>query len=983
MNFDNNIGTPEVNFERWNKELLKYFFPLSQNKTVRLNLDFDLLDTYFEELGGHESFLQAVQTGPSFIKNHDLYDKALRLHKLWRFYNNRPSEYMGLVNEKDEPPYLAYLCLLCLAWNVTSDKLGANAYYGRLDQIYPHHGITAQNFARWEPLWQSLRKWATDNNRGTVCINQLGMRYVGIPKGQVIFTPQKTQSFATYLSQIHAHPKDTIDELAGKILNHEAYSRNFLGHGLYSKMTEGLDEESLGKGALDQLYEFLGEWDGRQRTRISTSNNSGRGRRAAPLTHYVDHLLRYQRNANNWELGYVINNDELDLSEGISSDGYSLANIFSRTGDYSFVKQDGRFRAISISDPPLDINVHTQETGIHINLRSKSPSILFFQNFLSNKYIAESTFSETDEGYFLCSNKKSQQLAEWFRNKDLKVDERETSVDSHKLFHLQGLNALSDDSWEEYAQLSGSPMRPSRTSQRRIRLHQGTRTRRTGAYLDFDLPLVEIRDSHLLREDSPECRGGRLIPMRDDIADTGTSASSYLYEVTADANTECIAIKAQFHDSADTEEAHFYIELPPENPTDSLTDYTGIDEFGQPAYISSKSEALRGASAPPSAAPANPEFDIVNELDPDMKKMNECYLSTYKDHTGYKFLTALATEVQQRKVSIRHGFEIAHRLLDCHDFDRRSFYRQLRHLRDLGYLEIGCDRKNRWTHIIPCPSGYNLLPSKLGNSFCLVPTGVYHLNKLVRLLQEYPNTYSDVSETDADNQELIPPRIIIVAKDTEMPDGVKRSYGTPSSNAQNILDYAADLDKWESSLKRAPLTHYPHNRAGYYEPNKFRRQYTNEKRHGTGWLEFYEDPETGVHQVFRLYRRHPYIEKEQFYAIIRDPSWARWWMHDREGVSPVYSPSNEDEDGEFITLIGYKANDRSLWIPRYLDLPRILRRALVLCSSTPPASREAHESYPIRKNARSCVVYSNIPRFIANELAQKLHASIHDFGPSN
>jgi hypothetical protein len=107
------------------------------------------------------------------------------------------------------------------------------------------------------------------------------------------------------------------------------------------------------------------------------------------LEHYADHLLRYQKNTNKWEVGYVINNDELDLTEGISSDGYSLANIHSRTGDYSFVKRDDGFCAISISDPALDLDLHTEETGIHINLRSKTPRILFFQNFLSNKYIAE------------------------------------------------------------------------------------------------------------------------------------------------------------------------------------------------------------------------------------------------------------------------------------------------------------------------------------------------------------------------------------------------------------------------------------------------------------------------------------------------------------------------------------------------------------------------------------------------------------------
>jgi len=963
------------NYEAWNKKLLKHFFPISTiNEHVRLNVDFELLDTLAPELGGHTGFIQAIQAGPACATSPNLFSRVNRLHSMKNKTIRRPVEYQNLIIDSDDPPYLGYLCLLCLAWQVKGEHT-ANAYYPKLESLYEHHGIKAQNFERWSIFWTYLKNWSERKKRGLMNLDALGMPYVGIPRGQVIFTPAKVRSFPSFLRSIHAHQLDDKDSFVKKIKNHDTASKSFLGVLLYNSIIKEYPNESLGKGAVDQLFAFLETWNGRQQRKIISgagalihANNT--------LEYNLDHLLIYNKKDNSWDVGFALNNADLPVSENLLIENHRFTPINSRNGDYSFIKKEDNF--LKATQENLTLKAKTEETNITINLICPNSKILFFQNFLNRKYTGESSESQNDQGCFVCNNSLLSSLKEWVKSHDL-LNQLEDHIDKERtLLILKGLDSLSEAAWSEYAKFSKVRLGASKSSSSKIKLRSGTRTSRSGSYLDFDLPYVEILDTDLLEQGSLECIGGTLQQFEVD----NDQPHSKNYKIIPDQGVDFICVKAKFDSTIIDQEACFYLDSPSEYTTKGILDSNGINKFGAPEDLS-HNPGVKGVSTMGVDLPKDPQFFDTNKHRINSIEIVDFDISNLVNLPSYQFLQALQMESDRKKVSIRQGFDLARRLLNNESLDRREYNKQLILLRDLGYLEIGCDRKNRWTHLIPCPAGFCLLPTKQDNMFCVTVAGAWSVNDLEKLMVKLQDEKISFHVTYTDNNFLIPPKILITTLDL---DKLKWASDIPipaCSNSEAILTFSGGLDDWEANLTKHPLTHYSDRREGYYEPNKFRREYTQEKRHGTGWLEFYEDPETGFHQVFQLYRNHVIDENQQFYAVLRNPTWARWWMHDRELVSPIYDPSNQDDDNEdeSVVYIGYKTNDHSLWVPHYLDFPQILRRALILCSFTPPRVCEVKPNNSTLRGQRvkKWLVYNSTPPFIAKMLAEKLNAQIYEF----
>jgi len=81
-----------------------------------------------------------VRIGPSWYRPDPgtLHGRAMDLHQFWTHPNWRPLGYPAkLGNLKDAPPYLPYLCLLCLAWTEGEDQVAAgHGFYPRLNPLY-------------------------------------------------------------------------------------------------------------------------------------------------------------------------------------------------------------------------------------------------------------------------------------------------------------------------------------------------------------------------------------------------------------------------------------------------------------------------------------------------------------------------------------------------------------------------------------------------------------------------------------------------------------------------------------------------------------------------------------------------------------------------------------------------------------------------------------------------------------------------------
>ena len=84
----------------------------------------EALDESFFDLGGTQKFINDVKEGPEWIPltiKTTFIERAEYLEKQWRLPHFRTEGYPEL--EADAPPYLPYLCLLCLAWTEEGETL--------------------------------------------------------------------------------------------------------------------------------------------------------------------------------------------------------------------------------------------------------------------------------------------------------------------------------------------------------------------------------------------------------------------------------------------------------------------------------------------------------------------------------------------------------------------------------------------------------------------------------------------------------------------------------------------------------------------------------------------------------------------------------------------------------------------------------------------------------------------------------------------
>lgn len=202
-------------YQKWLNVLGRHFFGRQQaGKRVRLSINRKFLDEHFAELGGTSAFVESLKEGP-LRKNKDersqsMYDRGITLFRFWKNRAGPVPDYIKV--EKDIqgiPEYLPYLCLLCLAWTEGEEEVHvAHAFYDRLETLYPYHDLKGR-LGDWCVLWEELEEWTKQKkgSHGLFVVERLGgMSYVGIPKSQVIFTPNRIESLPALFAALNLQP---------------------------------------------------------------------------------------------------------------------------------------------------------------------------------------------------------------------------------------------------------------------------------------------------------------------------------------------------------------------------------------------------------------------------------------------------------------------------------------------------------------------------------------------------------------------------------------------------------------------------------------------------------------------------------------------------------------------------------------------------------------------------------------------------------
>ena len=240
----------------WNENLAAYFFNENMaGREVLLYANFDLIEEIGHKIGKKkEDFINAVKTGPSWMKNEDLCVKAYKSFQRWQF--NRSDDY---------PPYIAYLASFVLA-NYIEGEFEANAYYPRLKTLLSlelesevHH-----YFHKMLDLWDDLEKWSKEDREGELGNFTARIRgkklHIGLPLSQAVLSKEERNHlpllFGDASFEPGANPSSAAVLIALKRFGTKYLDRKTL------RLVNSNQEEDLKNALVNFVQEELVAWSG-------------------------------------------------------------------------------------------------------------------------------------------------------------------------------------------------------------------------------------------------------------------------------------------------------------------------------------------------------------------------------------------------------------------------------------------------------------------------------------------------------------------------------------------------------------------------------------------------------------------------------------------------------------------------------------------------------------------------------------------------
>jgi len=385
-----------------------------------------------------------------------------------------------------------------------------------------------------------------------------------------------------------------------------------------------------------------------------------------------------------------------------------------------------------------------------------------------------------------------------------------------------------------------------------------------------------------------------------------------------------------------------------------------VDKFGE----LTSGAGIKGASAPTHGS--NWEFGD-RRVD-----AGEAPTPALFDHVAFRLLDSM--HLAGKRITIQ---EFSQRALRITGIEQWRLYTEIRWLHSLAHIDLQIDDRGRWSHIHPVPRQAYLLPWLNAGRYQAVVTGCGPLEHMRRLASSLRDAGFAVAAR-ASKAILVPPRVIVMHKDKGKLQAAVQQQGVqwigyPSAEA--IANWSCSLGEWLCSTNLRWLDQEAPKDLPEYVPALFRmtRDRANLAPSRLFWM---LDPYSQRHYWHVLERQSPPNENDRQirHSYIRDPAWAKWKTH----------LAIADEK----TLVPFLTRDSSVPIPKPLQLPLLIARALCLCSGLPPTQVRFCPAYADSKvgvlpkeSSRyegECWVYCDVPRTIADKVAQKLGGELKD-----
>lgn len=965
----------EANYFEWNQKLLAHFFNNRfKNAFVRLSVDSQLLDDYFSELGGSEGFLQSIKAGPKFL-NHvkNPFEKLERLYKLFssipdKTYEENEIEYKVI---RQGPPYFAYLCFFCYAWNIQSFKdketkrsFRPTTYYPRLEKVFGDKYFNTNEF-KWiyENLWVSLGIWANNKNGenyGKFRIEKLGNhKYVGLPLSQVIFSNSKLPDLADVCYRCDLNPRDadekskilhnlTYDDPT-TILDEEKFVQSKLGSHISAILkSENKDKEELKNSIIDFISDFLREWDGQPATQIKNK--------------------RSQTNTVRIRRGFKItNNSKIEIFYFISDPDEYLPK------EFRYVRKiDSEYKEISLSDyfsaeqiARIDSN-HSVESekeisGLKYKLiySHKRHSVLTMSNVLNSYYITSKYRPRSGDFFFLTSKEAENEIDKlieiYEKESTIKIQKNPGDFDSEQ-FSLYYFGSFPVTS-ETFPIKSESDIDNLSALFEFIGGNKVNELRTT--YLDYHLPLLKIKEDVNPEKISWEVSGCKLELLNDSYIDRKDT-----FQIKVIQGASLIEIKALLNDHDSKHEIFykkaFYIlkqnDISERHEANIKNNWLS-DRYGnlvpKKAIAKKPTPYLKGVNLL-NSRPIDDSEKFIKNSDILSSSLNEVHhLNDLQFGDSYKFLEAL---------SLKQNYDINHLKLLFQSIFKKNLkdntWNEIINLSCLGYFEI-VENKQSWTKIEPNEICLNLTCNKVENQYLFSIIGCKNINFIKKLISNAMEEGFKVFQ-HLGNQDSVLPNIIYIASESiESLKIFANKFNIPCSgvlNSYQIADFSCNVEEfWETQIQNKFRTGYGkiYDNISIFDytswrflsrdifgKNKqerldrfqsiFNRKYKLIK---------YKDAllNSGLPR-FRLLKGNGENEDYHFHLELDNnrKAWAMNWIINSEVDGEWDCAINQEEDINSFTPLFFNESDSSLIIPSGFLIPKNIKKALFITTSIAP-----------------------------------------------
>lgn len=330
--------------------------------------------------------------------------------------------------------------------------------------------------------------------------------------------------------------------------------------------------------------------------------------------------------------------------------------------------------------------------------------------------------------------------------------------------------------------------------------------------------------------------------------------------------------------------------------------------------------------------------------------------------------------------------------LVCYHFESTpTWKRRILLLSYLGIIDIVSNEIGLWTRFFLNNPALCLLPvSDFDGKVQAILTGAFLPETISRLKSFSEEDDIRVSVLSQENEErvqmeMLPPRVLIRANSIRQIRSIANQLDLEWAGiaARGFADHSGSVEDWYDSAQQLKRDGLPKNSnvEGWYVFLSYRTETRNTGR-------VLANPMDQCPSLFtKCMCKYPanfisnfsvfdLVDKKDNSSIyVKDRSWGRWVSY----ILPEGYPKFK---------IAYKESTGSIILPKELTLPKILARALTLCSGKIPLTSSRPYPYDLMKGNMSqyglsicpytgeCSVFNEIPKDIADLVASKLHAEI-------